>query len=118
MAKTEQDGKEAFDKKAAKRAEKLRKKEEKKRKKEEKKKTGTESGEEEKEGGVGAKIAVALITIVIVALWIGIFSLLIKLDVGGFGSTVLRPVLKDVPYINRILPKAPEAETDFRKRSQ
>ena len=27
------------------------------------------------------------------------------MDVGGFGSTVLRPLLKDVPYLNRILPE-------------
>ncbi len=104
MAKTEQDGKEAFDKKAAKRAEKLRKKEEKKQKKAAKHPEGG-NGEEEKEGGVGTKVAVAFITLAIVVVWLGIFALLIKLDVGGFGSTVLRPVLKDIPYLNQILPK-------------
>lgn len=30
--------------------------------------------------------------------------MLIKLDVGGFGSGVLAPVIKDVPYLNKILP--------------
>lgn len=32
------------------------------------------------------------------------FALLVKLDVGGFGSSVLYPVLKDVPVLNKILP--------------
>ena len=96
MAKTEQDGKEAFDKKAAKRAEKQRKKEEKRQKKAAKKgDPNPEGGEEEKEGGIGTKIAMVFITLIIVVVWLGIFALLIKLDVGGFGSTVLRPVLKD-----------------------
>ena len=30
--------------------------------------------------------------------------MLIKIDVGGFGSGVLRPILKDVPVLNLILP--------------
>ena len=34
--------------------------------------------------------------------------LLIKLDVGGFGSGVLTPVLKDIPVISKILPAADE----------
>lgn len=44
------------------------------------------------------------VTLLIVVIWIGILCLLVKLDVGGFGSGVLRPVLKDVPVINKILP--------------
>ena len=31
-------------------------------------------------------------------------ALLIKLDVGGFGSDILAPIIKDVPYLNLILP--------------
>ncbi len=46
-----------------------------------------------------------LVTLVIVVIWIAILALLIKLDVGGFGSTVLRPVLGNVPVINKILPE-------------
>jgi len=45
-----------------------------------------------------------LITAVIVLVWLGIVCLLIRLDVGGFGSSVLKPVLQDVPVINKILP--------------
>ncbi|MDD2972105.1 MAG: hypothetical protein PHE02_08260 [Lachnospiraceae bacterium] len=45
-----------------------------------------------------------LITAVIVLVWLGILCLLIRLDVGGFGSSVLKPVLEDVPVVNMILP--------------
>ena len=43
-------------------------------------------------------------TLIIILIWLAIIGLLIKWDVGGFGSTVLGPMLKDVPYVNRILP--------------
>lgn len=56
---------------------------------------------EEKEGG---KISTVLVVILIVLIWLAIFAALIKFDVGGFGSGVLYPVLKDVPVINAILP--------------
>lgn len=49
-------------------------------------------------------VSVFLVTLVIVIIWIAILCLLIKLDVGGFGSGVLAPVLKDVPVVNKILP--------------
>ncbi len=54
--------------------------------------------------------SVLLIVILIVLIWIAILALLIKLDIGGFGSGVLRPVLKDIPVINKILPEPTEAE--------
>ena len=57
--------------------------------------------DEEKEGG---KDVLALVTVLIIIIWLGIIAILIKTDVGGFGSTVLYPILKDVPYINKILP--------------
>lgn len=43
-------------------------------------------------------------TVVIVALWIAVICVIVKLDVGGFGSRVLTPILKDVPVLNLILP--------------
>lgn len=46
----------------------------------------------------------------IVVIWLAILALLVKLDVGGFGSNVLRPILKDVPVLQMILPKASEEE--------
>ena len=50
-------------------------------------------------------VSVFLVTVVIVVIWVAILCLLIKLDVGGFGSGVLTPVLKDVPVVNKILPE-------------
>lgn len=64
--------------------------------------------EEEEAGGV----SVFLVTVVIVTIWIAILCLLIKLDVGGFGSGVLAPVLKDVPVVNKILPAEAVVTTD------
>ncbi|MCR4694207.1 MAG: hypothetical protein K5773_02650 [Pseudobutyrivibrio sp.] len=46
----------------------------------------------------------AFVVLLIIVIWLAIFALLIKMDVGGFGSTVMFPILKDVPYVNQILP--------------
>lgn len=51
-------------------------------------------------------ISVVLVTLIILIVWIVIFALLIKLDVGGIGTNVMTPILKNVPVLNRILPKA------------
>ncbi len=64
--------------------------------------------EEEEAGGA----SVFLVTLIIVVVWIAILCLLIKLDVGGFGSNVLAPVLKDVPVVNKILPADSVVSTD------
>ncbi len=61
-----------------------------------------EAADDEEEGGA---LSVILVTIVIVVIWLAILALLIKLDVGGFGSNVLAPVLKDVPFVSKILPE-------------
>ncbi len=72
---------------------------------EKKRKKADGAGETEfEEGGVGTKIATALVTVIIVVIWLVIVALLVKMDVGGFGSQVLGPVIKDVPYINQLLP--------------
>ncbi|HOO28820.1 MAG TPA: hypothetical protein PLU43_10180 [Lachnospiraceae bacterium] len=70
--------------------------------------TDAESDEE------GGSASVVLIVIFIVFIWLAILGLLIKLDIGGFGSNVLYPVLKDVPVVNMILPSgvADEAAAD------
>lgn len=52
----------------------------------------------------GSNIPIFLTTVAIVAIWLLILCVLIKLDVGGFGSGVLKPILKDVPVVNKILP--------------
>lgn len=62
----------------------------------------------ENEGG-GSKLVNALIVLVIILVWLAVFAFLIKLDVGGIGSNILYPVLKDVPVVNKILP-APSEE--------
>lgn len=86
-------------------------KEEKKQKKKERaeaikaaKKNGTynpEDFEDDDEGGLGLIILAAIFILLV---WLAIFAILIRMDVGGLGSTVMYPVLKDVPYLNMILP--------------
>lgn len=88
------------DSKELKREEKERKKAEKNKKKMEKKGADADYDDEEVEG----KGAVIVVTLVIVLIWLFILGLLIKTDVGGFGSSVLTPLLKDVPYVNMVLP--------------
>ena len=48
---------------------------------------------DKEERGGGAKILTVLIIFLIVLIWLAILALLIKFDVGGLGSEVLRPVL-------------------------
>lgn len=66
----------------------------------------------------GSKLVTALIAIIIILIWLAVFAFLIKMDVGGIGSKVLYPVLKDVPVVNKILPEASEeqqaAEGDYK----
>lgn len=63
--------------------------------------------------------ATIVITFLIILIWLAIMALLIKLDVGGFGSDILAPILKDVPYVNLILPDTAqngnidEAQVDY-----
>ena len=64
---------------------------------------------EEKKGN---KFVTLLIALVIIALWLGMFALCIKLDVGGFGSSVMYPIFKNVPLINKILPDKNVEEDD------
>ena len=59
---------------------------------------------ERPEGSGNNKGIGILLGIMIVITWLSVMCLLIKCDVGGFGSKVLRPVLKDIPVINKILP--------------
>lgn len=63
----------------------------------------------ESEGGGG--FAAFMATTLIVIVWLAVIAVIIKLDVGGFGSNVLTPVLKDVPVLNKILPNSHMLET-------
>lgn len=108
-----------MDKKAAKKAEKARRKEGKRNRKlakKEAKKNGTTDEFEEESGG--GKAAVVFVTLMIIVIWIAILAVLIHFDVGGFGSTVMQPILKDVPYVNKILPKTEEEETKTKEDSK
>lgn len=101
-------------------SEKERKKKEKEEKKAAKKaaKNGGIDAVATDEGGMyidgddddGFSFSVFVIILFIILIWIAILCLLVKLDIGGFGSGVLYPVLKDVPVINRILPEVVDEE--------
>lgn len=53
----------------------------------------------------GSKFKTILFLLIFLVVWLAIFALLIKLDVGGFGSSVMTPIFKDVPIIKEILPE-------------
>lgn len=52
---------------------------------------------------IGSKIGTGLMVILVIIVWLAIFVLLIKLDTAGLG-TRLRPLIKDVPVLQLILP--------------
>lgn len=97
--------------------EELEEKVDKKKLKEEKKKAKREAREAKKKSkadrdeledeneSTGNKFVLFVVTLLVIVIWLGIIALLIKTDVGGFGSTVLYPYLKDVKYVNKILPE-------------
>ncbi len=87
------------EKKELKKQQKLQKKEAKRRAKEISKRQ-VELDESEDGGGISTFLA----TIFIVIVWLAVICVIIKLDVGEFGSNVLTPLLKDVPVVNLILP--------------
>lgn len=94
------------DKKKFKNDQKAQKREAKRRAKEIAKRAD-ELAEDEEGGG----FATFLTTVFIVLLWLVVICVVVKMDVGGFGSSVLTPVLKDVPVLNKILPGMALTET-------
>lgn len=64
------------------------------------------------ENSGGSMFSAVLITILLVLVWIGIFCLIVKLDIGGVGTNVFAPLLKDIPVVNKILPKDVVTETN------
>lgn len=89
------------DDKASKKANAKKLKMEKKEEKRLKKEMEAELDEEDVRG---SKLTVFIVTLLIIIVWLAIFAFFIKSDVGGFGSTIFRPILKDIPVINQILP--------------
>ncbi len=61
--------------------------------------------------GASSGVLTFFATILIVILWLAVICIIIKLDIGGFGSSVVTPLLKDVPVVNRILPGNSLTET-------
>lgn len=105
--------------------EELEEKVDKKKLKEEKKKAKRKAREAKKKAkadrdeledeneSTGNKFVLFVVTLLVIVIWLGIIALLIKTDVGGFGSTVLYPYLKDVKYVNKILPEvSSDADVD------
>lgn len=95
--------------------EKKRIKEEKKRLKEENKRLKKEMKEAralEEEEEQGGALSVVFITLFIIIIWLAFMALFIRLDVGGIGSGVLRPYLKNIPVINKILPPVKGSVSD------
>ena len=101
----------AEEEKARLREEKKQFKQEQRAQKKEAKRRAAEIAKQEEalgeEGGNG--LVTFFATLLIVALWIAVACVVVKMDVGGFGSNVLAPILKDVPVVNRILPSAAPA---------
>lgn len=89
------------------------KKDQKNQRKEAKRRAREISKQEEElgldEGGNGLVTFGA--TVLIVFLWLAVVCVIVKLDIGGFGSSVLTPILKDVPVLNKILPGVSVTET-------
>ncbi len=101
--------------------EKKRLKAEQKEQKKEAKRRAKEIALQEEQLGedeIGGGVPVFLVTALIVVVWVAILCLLIKLDVGGFGSGVLAPVLKDIPVISKILPATEEVTVDIAEEEE
>lgn len=86
--------------------EKKRLKQDQKAQKKEAKRRAAEIARQEEALGEddGNGLVTVLATLLIVILWLAVICVVIKMDIGGFGSSVLAPVLKDVPVLNLILP--------------
>ncbi|MDF2800148.1 MAG: hypothetical protein K0S61_51 [Anaerocolumna sp.] len=67
----------------------------------------------EKDKGIVGKIITVAIVLVIIAIWLAVFAVLIKLDFNGLGSSVLRPLLKDIPLVNKVLPDVDEEQIAY-----
>lgn len=103
----------ADDEKKKIRAEKKELKKQQKNQRKEAKRQARDIAKREEEMGLdeGNGLVTFGATVLIVLLWIAVVCVVVKLDIGGFGSSVLTPILKDVPVVNRILPGVSLTET-------
>lgn len=67
------------------------------------------------DGDGGGKLSSVFIVVIIILVWLAIIAALIKFDVGGFGSSVLHPILKDVPVLSAILPDVDDGDIDTKE---
>ncbi|MBE5934349.1 MAG: hypothetical protein E7262_00980 [Lachnospiraceae bacterium] len=72
-------------------------------------KKGKGKKEKKTKGDIITTIILILLMIIII---LGAFALVVKYDIAGFGSNVMRPILKDVPVLKVILPEEEKEETD------
>lgn len=72
-------------------------------------KNSPEGNEKNKSGG---KLGIILIILAILLSWLIIFAILIRVDVGGIGTS-LRPILKNVPVVNWLLPPVSDEQIAF-----
>lgn len=56
------------------------------------------------------KVVTIIFAVLTILVWLIIFCVMVKLDVNGFGTKVMRPIFKDVPIVNLILPAASDEE--------
>jgi hypothetical protein len=59
----------------------------------------------------GSGFSVFLVALLLVLIWLGIAALVIKMDIGGVGTNIAAPILKDIPVVKYILPKDAITET-------
>jgi flagellar motility protein MotE (MotC chaperone) len=108
MAKelTPEEAESAAEKKRLQDEKKQLKKEQKQQKKEAKKRAKEIAKQEDAldDDGESNGFVTFIATVFIVLLWIVVICAVIKLDIGGFGSGVMTPILKNVPVVNKILP--------------
>jgi len=63
------------------------------------------------ENSGGSMFGAVVITILLIIVWVGIFCLVVKLDIGGLGTNVFAPIFKNIPVVKMILPKDSVTET-------
>ncbi len=87
---------------------------EQKKQKQEAKKRAKELAKKEEELDYepkGSGFSVFLVALLLVLIWLGIAALVIKMDIGGVGTNIAAPILKDIPVVKYILPKDAITET-------
>lgn len=89
------------------------KKDQKEQKKEAKKRADEIARQEDElDNDTGGGFMTFVATVFIVLLWLAVICVVIKLDIGGFGSSIATPLFKNIPVVNRILPNPPGEESD------